>query len=109
MEEEVKIYFTFHILHFQTSTSPIKEEEVKILDKSEDIKQEVHDPLEEVNVENSENPRHTYMSNLLLAKGKQDIVAILHEFKDCFAWEDHERLRIDPTIIMHELPIKPDF
>lgn len=85
------------------------EEDEKVWAKSEDIKQEVHDPLEEINLGSDENPRVTYISKLLTNQEKQEIIKILKEFKDCFAWEHHEMPGIDRQIIEHKLPIKDGF
>ena len=57
----------------------------KVWAKSEDIKQEVHDPLEEIKLGDSENPHVTYISKLLTNQDKQEIIEILREFKDCVA------------------------
>ena len=54
--------------------------------KFEDTQPQVHDPLEEVNLGTMEEPRIAYISSLLPSNLKEDINAILHDFKDCFAW-----------------------
>ena len=68
-------------------SEPLEEEDEKVSAKSEDIKQEVHDPLEEVNLGDNENPRFTYISRLLTNQEKHELIKILKEFKDCFAWD----------------------
>ena len=42
-------------------------------------------------------------------KYKQDLVDILKEFKDCFAWEYYEMPDLDRSIVEHRLPIKPGY
>ena len=78
---------------------PLEEEDEKVRDKSEDIKQEVHGPLEEVNLGDNESPCFTYISKLLTNQEKNEIIEILKGFKDCFAWEHHELPGIDRMII----------
>lgn len=73
----------------------------------DDIRQEVHDPLEEVNLGTAENPSCTYISKELPEEKKLSIIKILQTYKDCFAWEHHKMPGIDPSIIQHESPIKP--
>ncbi|KAM1758776.1 hypothetical protein ACFX11_007869 [Malus domestica] len=38
---------------------------------------------------------------------KDELRALLTEFKDCFAWSYHEMLGLDRTLVEHELRIKP--
>ncbi|KAI5313164.1 hypothetical protein L3X38_042338 [Prunus dulcis] len=51
---------------------------------------EVRDPLEEINLGTIEDPRPTIISGLLDYPLKSELIALLHEFKDCFAWHYHE-------------------
>ena len=54
--------------------------------KFEDTQPQVHDHMEEVSLDIVEEPRITYISSLLPPDFKEEIIAILQEFKDCFAW-----------------------
>ena len=47
----------------------------------------VQDPLEEINLGTEKEPRITYISSLLKKEVKKELVALLKEFKDCFAWD----------------------
>ena len=40
---------------------------------------------------------------------KQELVDLLKEFKDCFAWEYYEMSGLDRSIVEHRLPIKPGY
>ena len=53
--------------------------------KFEDMQPQVHDLMEEVNLDIVEEPRITYISSLLPFDLKEGIITILQEFKDCFA------------------------
>ena len=55
---------------------------------------ESQNPMEEVNPGNEENWKPTYVSKLLDVRLRENIISLLHEFKDCFAWnyEDMPRL-----------------
>ena len=67
------------------------EEEIQIKDveqappKTEDNKPQVHNPMEEVNLDTMEETKITYMSSLLPPDLKEKTIPILQEFKDCFA------------------------
>ena len=77
--------------------------------KFEDMRPQVHDPIEEVNLNTIEEPRISYISSLLLSTLKEGIIAILQEFKDCFAWNYDEMSRLDRILVEHHLPIKSEF
>ncbi|MCI37848.1 hypothetical protein A2U01_0059075, partial [Trifolium medium] len=67
----------------------------------------LEDPLEEVNLaEEGETPKSTYVSSLLEKSLKQEIIKILNEFKDCFAWEYTDMTGLDRTLVEHRLPLK---
>ncbi|CAL2266540.1 unnamed protein product [Prunus armeniaca] len=45
----------------------------------------VEDPLQEINLSTEDDPRPTFISALLEEPLKGEIVALLHDFRDCFA------------------------
>ena len=40
---------------------------------------------------------------------KQELIDLLKEFKDCFAWKYYEMPRLDRSIVEYRLPIKPGY
>ena len=58
--------------------------------KFEDTQPQVHDPMEEVNLDIVENPRITYIISFLPSNFKEGIIATLQEFKDYFVWNYDE-------------------
>ena len=77
--------------------------------KFEDTHPQVHDPMEEVNLDTVEELRITYISSLLSSNFKEGIIATLLEFKDFFAWNYDEMPGLDKSLVEHCLPIKPEF
>ncbi|KAM1184237.1 hypothetical protein ACFX15_013225 [Malus domestica] len=73
----------------------------------EDHRPQVKDPLEEINVGTADDPRPLFISALLPQQMKDELRALLTEFKDCFAWSYHEMPGLDRTLVEHELRIKP--
>ncbi|KAM1224306.1 hypothetical protein ACFX2G_044185 [Malus domestica] len=73
----------------------------------EDHQPQVKDPLEEINVGTADHPRPLFISALLPQQMKDELRALLTEFKDCFAWSYHEMPDLDRTLVEHELRIKP--
>ncbi|CAL9031377.1 unnamed protein product, partial [Prunus brigantina] len=56
---------------------------------------EVEDPLQEINLGTEEDPRPTFISALLEEPLRSEIITLLHEFRDCFAWHYHEMPGLD--------------
>ena len=48
------------------------------------------DPLEEVDIGDGSVPRPTYVNKNLTADFKADLIRLVREYVDCFAWEYHE-------------------
>ena len=93
----------------------VEEEEIQIEDleqappKMEDNKPQVHDPMEEINLDTVEEPRITYTSSLLHTNLKEHMISLLQEFKVRFAWNYDEMLGLDRGLVEHCLPIKHEF
>ena len=67
------------------------------------------DELEEIDIGPGDRPRPTYVSAKLDPEYKRELIDLLKEFKDCFAWEYYEMLGLDRSIVEHRLPIKPGY
>ncbi|CAL8134521.1 unnamed protein product [Prunus armeniaca] len=97
------------------STESQEEEELheEVLDFTpaalDDSLPEVEDPLQEINLGTEEDPRPTFISALLKEPLKNELVALLQEFKDCFAWHYHEMPGLDRELVEHKLPIKEGY
>ncbi|XP_075515608.1 uncharacterized protein LOC142550256 [Primulina tabacum] len=72
----------------------------------EDGQHEVQDPLEEINLGELENPKVVYVSKLLEEQLKQDLISMLKEYKDCFAWSYDDMPELDRKLVEHRLPLK---
>ncbi|CAL9000565.1 unnamed protein product, partial [Prunus brigantina] len=70
---------------------------------------EVEDPLQEINLGTEEDPRPTFISALLKEPLKSELIALLQEFRDCFAWHYHEMPGLDRELVEHKLPIKDGY
>ncbi|CAL8089446.1 unnamed protein product [Prunus armeniaca] len=56
----------------------------------EDDYPEVQDPLLEINMGTEPEPRPLFVSQFLSPELAAEIIGLLHEYKDCFAWDYHE-------------------
>jgi len=64
--------------------------------------------LKEVNLGTEEDPRPTFISSLLLEEQIEEIIKLLCEFRDCFAWTFAEMPGLSPNMAVHRLAIKSD-
>lgn len=67
---------------------------------------ESQDPLEEIHIETEDDQRPTYVSKLLDQGLWEQIVSVLQEFKDCFAWDYYEMPSLSRDLAEHKLPIQ---
>ena len=67
------------------------------------------DQLEEIDIAPRHKPRPAYVSAKLDPEYKQELIDLLKEVKDCFAWEYYEMPGLDRSIVEHRLPIKPGY
>ncbi|XP_027359296.1 uncharacterized protein LOC113867964 [Abrus precatorius] len=69
---------------------------------------EAQDPLEEVNLGDEKEPRLTFISKLVDEEVKDQLIKLLREFKDCFAWDYDQMPGLSRELVEHRLPIRPE-
>jgi hypothetical protein len=67
------------------------------------------DPLEEVDIGDGITPRLTFVKRNLGANYKNNLVELLREYVDCFAWSYQEMSGLSHDLVDHRLPIKAGF
>ncbi|KAK1683852.1 hypothetical protein QYE76_044700 [Lolium multiflorum] len=67
------------------------------------------DELEEVDIGPGDKPRPTFISTKLDPQLRGQMIALLKEYPDCFAWDYTEMPGLDRSIIEHRLPLKKGF
>jgi hypothetical protein len=67
------------------------------------------DELEKIDLGDASKPSLTYISAKLNSEYRTELIALLKELKDCFAWEYYEMPGLDRSIVEHLLPIKPGY
>ncbi|CAL8167778.1 unnamed protein product [Prunus armeniaca] len=76
-------------IHESTEDQEEEELQEEVLDFApaalDDSLPEVEDPLQEINLGTEEDPRPTFISALLKEQLKSELIALLQEFRDCFA------------------------
>ena len=64
------------------------------------------DPLEEVDIGDGTVPRPTFVNKNMHDVQKGEIIALLKEYIDCFAWKYHEMSGLSRDLVEHRFPIK---
>jgi hypothetical protein len=67
------------------------------------------DKLEEIDIGDGDKTRPTFISANLNSSFRKELIKLLIEYKDCFAWDYSEVPGLDRSIVEHRLPIKPGF
>lgn len=70
-------------------------------EKFDDVKANVQDPLQDMNLGTAEYPRPTYIIFLLVK-----MIHILLKFESCFAWDYTEMPGLSRELVEHRLPPK---
>jgi hypothetical protein len=67
------------------------------------------DKLEEIDIGDGDKPRPTFISTNFNSGFREELIKLLKEYKDCFAWDYSEMPGLDRSIVEHRLPIKPGY
>ena len=67
------------------------------------------DDLEEVDIGPGDKPRPTFINKKLDLSLHEPMIALLKEYRDCFAWDYTEMPGLDRIIVEHRLPLKKGF
>jgi hypothetical protein len=67
------------------------------------------DPLEEIDIGDGKTPRSTFVNKTLETDPRDEMIGLLKEYFDCFAWNYTEMLGLSREIVEHRLSIKSGF
>ena len=67
------------------------------------------DPLEKVDIGDGSISKPTFVNANLSDDCKADLIKLLKEYVDCFAWSYSEMPSLSRDLVEHQLPIKPGF
>jgi hypothetical protein len=67
------------------------------------------DPLEQIDIGDGKTPRPTFVNKTLETDPRNEMIGLLKEYSDCFAWNYTEMPRLSREIVEHRLPIKFGF
>jgi hypothetical protein len=67
------------------------------------------DPLEEIDIGDGKTPRPTFVNKTLETDPRNEMIGLLKEYSDCFAWNYTEMPGLSREIVEHRLSIKSGF
>jgi hypothetical protein len=67
------------------------------------------DPLEEIDIRDGKTPRPTFVNKTLETDPRDEMIGLLKEYVDCFAWNYTKMPGLRREIVEHRLPIKFGF
>ena len=62
----------------------------------------------QINLGNQDHPKLISISEGLSLTEREELIALVREYIDVFAWNYEEMPGLDPQVAMHHLNIKPD-
>jgi len=66
------------------------------------------DKVTQINLRNETNPKPIFMSKSLSPSEKEDLISLVREYIDVFAWNYKDMPGLDPQVAMHRLNINLD-
>ena len=74
-----------------------------------DVQVVAEEKLEEINLGSDlQEPRPISISSQLSEKEKLELILLLKEYKDVFAWNYSKMPRLDPGMVVHTLNVDPE-
>jgi hypothetical protein len=67
------------------------------------------EPLEEIDIGDGKTPRPRFVNKALETDPRDEMIGLLKEYSDCFAWNYIEMSGLSREIVEHRLPIKSSF
>ena len=67
------------------------------------------DPLEEIDIGDGKTPRPTFVNKTLETDSRNEMIGLLKEYSDYFAWNYTEMPGLSREIVEHRMPIKSGF
>ena len=86
----------------------ILKEVSRLLEREENAIQPYKESLETINLGSEEDPKEVKIGALLHPDVKSELIELLKEYMDVFAWSYQDIQGLDADIVKHHLPLKPE-
>ncbi len=82
---------------------------LEALEKQDEGSKPNIEELEIVNLaEEGEEPKEVKIGTHFASEQKDELIALLREFREIFAWSYQDMLSLDTDIVVHQIPLKPE-
>ncbi|KAL0559476.1 hypothetical protein IC582_004087 [Cucumis melo] len=88
--------------------SDISPELLRLIEQEEKKTMPYQETLKVINLGTPEEVKEVRIGTLASEQDQSELVALLHEFKDIFAWSYQDMPGLDTEIVTHQLPLKPE-
>ncbi|KAG5226363.1 RNA-directed DNA polymerase (Reverse transcriptase), Ribonuclease [Salix suchowensis] len=78
----------------------------KLIEQHEQVWKPAKEELETINVGDEENQRELKIGTLITQKEKEDLITLLRDYVDVFAWSYEDIPGLDTNIIVHRVPLE---
>ena len=68
----------------------------------------IAEPVEAINLGTKKNLRNLSIGGSLPGKERKELIGLLEEYLDVFTWSYNDMPGLDPSIVVHRLPIKEE-
>jgi hypothetical protein len=69
---------------------------------------DVSSQVDDINVGSEESPRYIKIGKACTEKERKEIISLVHEYKDVFAWSYDELKTFDQNVLNYEIPLRAD-
>ena len=69
---------------------------------------EIAEPVEAINLGTEKDPKNLNIGGSLPGNEKRELISLLGEYLDVFAWSYNDMPGLDPSIVVHRLPTKEE-
>jgi hypothetical protein len=81
----------------------------RLLEQEEKVIQPHQEPVEVINLGTKEDRKEVKVGASLKESVKGKLIELLQEYVDVFAWSYQDMPGLDTNIVMHKLPLKPEY
>ena len=78
----------------------------KLLEQHEQVWKPAKEELETINVGTEESRRELKIGTLVTQKEREDLIALLRDYVDVFAWSYEDMPGLDTNIVVHRVPLE---
>ncbi|KAG9450561.1 hypothetical protein H6P81_010526 [Aristolochia fimbriata] len=109
-QARARAYDSVMVNHISVTDDEQDDEEFVLKEASAEFEeggQSTVNELKKVDLGTAEDPRPTFLTASLTTEEEAEYMALLHEYRDIFAWNYTEMPGLDPRVAVHKLAVHP--